>query len=289
MYRPILTYGDTVCIIACSDGITEDYSEKLNSIVDILRKMGLEIMLARTIFRINGPFSGSPQERASELMRAFSDKKIKAIFDISGGDSANQILDFLDYEIIKGNSKPFFGISDLTVVLNSLFSCSEILTYHYTIRNLVGKDSTKQVEKFKHSFFKGTNDIYEIDYNWIQGNKMKGIVIGGNIRCFLKLAGTKYLPNPEGKILFLESLGGRSNRMASLLTQLKHIGFLDKINGIILGTFSEMELNKLKPDIQTLIADILNDSQLSIVKTSLLGHGENAGCIVIGEEIELSR
>jgi muramoyltetrapeptide carboxypeptidase len=289
MNKPILKYGDTVFIIACSNGITEDYSERLNSIVHILRKMGLEIILAKTLFRKIGSFSVSPQEKASELMKAFSDENIKAIFDISGGDSANQILDFLDYKIIKDNSKPFFGMSDLTVVLNSLFSCSEILTYHYNIRNLVRKDSTTQIEKFRDSFIKGTNDIYQVSYDWIQGNKMKGIIIGGNIRCLLKLAGTKYMPNANGKILFLESLGGGPNRMASLFTQLKHIGFLEKINGIILGTFSEMESDRLKPDIQTLITDILNNSEFPVVKTSMLGHGENAGCIVIGKEVELLR
>ncbi|WP_425447017.1 S66 family peptidase [Dethiothermospora halolimnae] len=287
MIKPILDYGDKVYIIACSDGLRDNYSENLDSIIDNLKKIGLETVQAKTLFRKIGPFSGTPKERAKELMKGFTDDSIKAIFDISGGDSANEILDFLDYDIIKKNSKPFFGISDLSVILNTLFSLSKIPAYHYTIRNLIGKDSEKQIEKFERSFLKGFEDIYEVDYDWIQGSEMKGTIIGGNIRCFLKLAGTKYMPNPEDKILFLESLGGGPNRMASLLTQFKHIGFLEKINGIILGSFSQMEGDKLEPNIESLVTDILNNQEIPVVKTSLLGHGEDAGCIVIGEEVKL--
>lgn len=138
MLKPILSHGDKVSIISCSDGVSDNYSEKLNSVVQVLREIGLDVALAKTLFRKVGPFSGSPKERARELMKVFCNKEIKGIFDISGGDSANQIIDFLDYEIIKNNSKPFFGISDLTVILNSLYSCSQIPTYHYSVRNLIG-------------------------------------------------------------------------------------------------------------------------------------------------------
>ena len=40
---------------------------------------------------------------------------------------------------------------------------------------------------------------------FLQGSKMQGIVVGGNIRCLLKLAGTEYWPDMNGKILLLES------------------------------------------------------------------------------------
>ena len=52
------------------------------------------------------------------------------------------------------------------------------------------------------------NDLFNINYKFIQQDKMHGIVVGGNIRCFLKLAGTEYMPDMENKILFLESLNG---------------------------------------------------------------------------------
>ena len=79
---------------------------------------------------------------------------------------------------------------------------------------------------------------------------MRGIVVGGNIRCFLKLAGTEYMPELNDKILLLESFGGTVAKMETYLCQLKQIGAFDKVAGIILGTFTEMDREKYIPTIE---------------------------------------
>ena len=62
---------------------------------------------------------------------------------------------------------------------------------------------------------------------------MKGIVVGGNIRCFLKLAGTRYFPALDNKVLLLEAHGGEVPQMTTYLSQLKQIGAFENANGII--------------------------------------------------------
>lgn len=57
------------------------------------------------------------------------------------------------------------------------------------------------------------------------------------MRCFLKLAGTRFWPDMEGKILLLEASGGEAAQMASCLAQLRQIGVFEQIRGILLGTF----------------------------------------------------
>lgn len=157
------------------------------------------------------------------------------------------------------------------------------------IRNLVDEYADRQLLLFQNSFMIGKDDIYNIDYNWVNGNEMQGIVIGGNIRCFLKLAGTKYLPNANGKILFLESLGGSVNRIGSLLAQLKQMNYLQKISGIILGTFSQLELEKTQPTIEEIVLNVTSDLNIPIIRTSELGHGKNAHCLVIGKQYSFKR
>ena len=61
---------------------------------------------------------------------------------------------------------------------------------------------------------------------------MEGIVVGGNIRCLLKLAGTEYWPNMDGKILFLEAYGGEVSQIAALFTQLEQMGVFKQVEGI---------------------------------------------------------
>jgi muramoyltetrapeptide carboxypeptidase LdcA involved in peptidoglycan recycling len=125
-------------------------------------------------------------------------------------------LDYLDFEIIKNNPKPFFGYSDLSVIINSLYSKTGMKTYLYQIRNLIEVNKNKQVEEFKNTFMGNGKELISFDYEWIQGNSMEGIVVGGNLRCFLKLSGTEYMPDFQDKIIFLESLSGDVPKMTNI-------------------------------------------------------------------------
>ena len=64
--------------------------------------------------------------------------------------------------------------------------------------------------------------------------------------------------------------------------------YLDKINGILLGTFTEMEEKELKPCVENIITDILKEKDLPIAKTKFLGHRDHSRCIVIGDELEFN-
>lgn len=289
---PLLTNGDTIGIISCSDGKHQESATTIKRITDVLTRLGLQIKCAKTIYQIGEtPFSGTPQNRAEELMHLYRDPTVKAIFDISGGDSANQVLPYLDFKLISKNPKPFFGISDLSVLLNGIYSRSGVLNYHFKIATMVGEHAFEQIGLFKTLFFKenqSSNRFITFPYTFLRGNKLNGTVIGGNIRCFLKLAGTPYLPNPTNKILFLESLGGTANRTASLLAQLEQIGYFNHCSGVLLGTFTEMESKMVHPTAEELTLEITEKYQLPIAKTNQLGHGSNGHCLPIGADIYLS-
>ena len=83
------------CHTAQSKKTREKYREKYNDIIYTLKQWGLEVIKAKTIFRGETVFSGLPSERAEEFNKLFSNKLVKAIFDMSGGESANQMLDYI--------------------------------------------------------------------------------------------------------------------------------------------------------------------------------------------------
>lgn len=62
----------------------------------------------------------NPKARADDLMQAFSDPNVDAIFSTIGGDDSIRLLPYFDLEIIKNNPKIFIGYSDTTV---SHFAC----------------------------------------------------------------------------------------------------------------------------------------------------------------------
>ncbi|MDU1338427.1 MULTISPECIES: S66 family peptidase [Clostridium] len=283
----ILSIGDTVAIVACSNGLDEKMKPKIEELVIILNEIGLKTIISDKVYKKYSAFNGTGKERADVLLKYYRHNEVKAIFDVSGGDLSNEILQYLDFNDINKNYKPYFGYSDLTVVVNALYSKTNQKNYLYQIRNLVDSNKIEQIKNFKDTFIDDNRSILNFEYEWIQGNFMSGIVVGGNIRCFLKLAGTEYMPDFKDKLLFLESFSGDVPKMVSYLTQYKHMGIFKKVNGIILGSYTEMERENYSPTIVDIIKRIVDDSSMPIVKTNEIGHGIDSKCIIIGENLTL--
>lgn len=283
----LLNYADKVAIVACSNGLDKSNIIKMKKLENTLSSIGLKTIFSDKIYRKNSDFNGTGEERAEILMKCFKDSSIKAIFDVSGGDLANGVLDYLDFGIIKSNPKPFFGYSDLSVIVNSLYSKTGMKTYLYQIRNLIEENKNKQIQEFKSTFMENGNELLTFNYEWIQGNSMDGIVVGGNLRCFLKLSGTEYMPDFQDKIIFLESLGGDVPKITTYLSQYKQMGVFKKVKGIILGSYTEMEREKYSPTIVEIIKEVVNNTNMPIVKTNEIGHGKDSKCIIIGGRIEI--
>ncbi|WP_313130902.1 S66 family peptidase [Anaerocolumna sp.] len=280
----LLKQGDKVGIVGCSNALSISSKTKTDELLRTIESLGLIPLCSDFIYEKYSVFSGKASVRGKALMEFYLEPEIKAIFDISGGDIANEILPYLDFQIIKKYHKPFFGYSDLTTIINALYSQTGHPSYLYQIKNLIYDKKVKQQERFVHTLFQDNNDLYNLDYTFIQGERMVGIIVGGNIRCFLKLAGTPYMPDFEDKILFLESMSGDVGLMTTYLNQYKQMGIFRKINGILLGTFTKMEKEKLQPTMEELVVNIVGDEKLPIVKTEEVGHGTNSKCLVIGKK-----
>lgn len=282
----MLKPGDKVGIVCCSNGIRKDDRPLIEKLIACLQKLELKPVCSDFIFQTNSVFSGTGKERAEALMNFYKNREIKAIFDISGGDLANELLHEIDFEQIKSHPKPFWGYSDLTTIINAIYVKTGQASYLYQIRNLISEFSS-QMKDFHKLVFQDEKELLKFQYRFLQGNQMQGVVIGGNIRCFLKLAGTPYMPDPQNKILFLESRGGEVAQMTTYLNQLKQMGFFRDIRGILLGTFLTMEEQKCIPTIQELVMQIVETKDIPIAKTENIGHRKDSKCLGIGKEIKL--
>lgn len=273
----------TVGIVACSNGQKTEYKNQNLELFDYLESIESKVVPSNFIYEKDGVFSGTGIERAGELMRMFNNPEIEEIYDISGGDLANQILDDLDYTAIKKSRAIFWGYSDLTTIINAIYSQTGKCSVLYQVRHLV---CGNYVEKQRYRF-ENRNELFNPSFIMVQGRSMEGVVVGGNIRCFLKLAGTKYFPDLRYKLLLLEAYGGEVPQMTTYLAQLRQIGAFDQINGILLGTFTKMEENKCEPDIVTLVKEFAGNS-IPIAITKEIGHGSDSKAILFGESLKLA-
>ena len=141
--------GDKIGIVACSNGLKENSRQEMEYLKDTLEELGLIPVFSRYLYAGNGVESAGRRKRAEELMNFYRDEEIKGIFDVSGGDLANGVLPWLDYEEIKESGKAFWGYSDLTTVVNAITAKTGKPSVLYQIRNLIYQDGEEQKCRFR--------------------------------------------------------------------------------------------------------------------------------------------
>lgn len=270
-------------IVCCSDGLAKNQQEQVHNLRDALRQMNILVIMSPYLYQ----GIGTAKQKAQALMALYGNDDIHDVFDISGGDLANELLPYLDYKRIADSGKTFWGYSDLTSILNGIYSKTGNPGVLYQIRNLIGVCGQEQQEKFYQMLQRKGDDLFRFDYHFIQGTEMEGIVIGGNIRCLLKLAGTEYFPDCHDRILLLESLSGDMSRITAYFSQLQQMGVFDRCVGILLGTFTQLEQEN-GIDAAPILLQRFVRRDLPIAKTKQIGHGADSKAIMIGRSMCLS-
>lgn len=275
-------------LVCCSNPLPSDKKDEIQELKNTLQTIGIETTESPYIFSDDVlSFLKTEKSRAEALMNFYKDKTVDAVFDISGGDLSNTVLNCIDFDIIKNNPKPFFGYSDLTAVINAIYAKTLADSFLYQIRNIIKHSGTESPLQRFDDFNKGiNNDFLNFQYRFLRGESLEGVVIGGNIRCFLKLAGTEYFPDLCGKVLLLESLGGDMAKIASMFAQLKSLKAFEKVKGVILGTFTQLEREQGTKALEEMALHFI-EGNIPVVKTGDIGHSPFSKAVKIGEKIEI--
>ena len=280
-----LEKGDIIGVVSPSESIENPESDKqFNSGIKFLENLGFKIKLGKFIS------SKNPEEKAKDINEMFKDSNVKLIIASQGGETANALLSFLDYELIKNNPKIFIGISDITVLLNAINKKTGLVTFHGNdIKYGFGKKPTDyDKEEFLNNLLRG--EVRKIPPNSerisIRKGKASGKLIGGNLSCMLKLAGTEYLPDFKNSILFLEEYKPTTGEIEYRLNQIKQIGIFDKIKGVIIGHIEEMKKSDER-EFEDILLEITKEYDFPILKTNDFGHNTPNTFIPLGIKAEI--
>src|SRR5580704_8236460 len=97
--------GDTVGLITPSSYVSDP--DRLIAAERTIRYFGLKPKFGRNVRKRDGYLGGSIDERLDDLHSMFADPEVSAIFAIRGGYGAAQLLDRIDYGLIRKNPKIF--------------------------------------------------------------------------------------------------------------------------------------------------------------------------------------
>jgi muramoyltetrapeptide carboxypeptidase len=212
--------------------------ENLAKGVQALSSLGYQPVLGRhALEKANGYFAGTAAERAEDLHAAFLDPTIRAIFCTRGGYGSNYLLDLLDLELIRANPKPFLGYSDMTSIQTWLLDQIGLTAFHGP---LVAGDFSVENRVETASLFAALGAE-----RWMVGRdsglrtlrqgKTSGALYGGCLTLLAASLGTRYAPQTEGKLLFLEDLNVRPYQLDRLLRQMLLAGKFEGVVGVVFG------------------------------------------------------
>ncbi len=270
-------------ISCCSNGQEPEYRYLIDETCSWLEGLGFQTVQAEHIYVKEGHMaSGTGEERAEDLMKLYRDPDIGMIFDISGGDIANEVLPYLDFDVIAKANKTFWGYSDLSTIINSIYAMTGKSSVLFQAKHLAREFRQLQRQRVKDLLVNNNGSLFDIDYEFVRGDHMEGIVIGGNIRCLLKLAGTRFWPEMQDKVLFLEALGGEEGAVRALFSQLEQLDVFDKVKGVLLGTFTKYEESNPRCPVQELLYEHIPDS-LPVAVTREVGHAYDSKALEIGK------
>jgi len=269
-----LKKGDTIGIIAPSRPII-NIKNGINEGIKILRDLGFKIKLGNNLYKKYYYSSGTVEERASDFNSMFADKTVRAIMCATGGITSNQILDLIDYNLIKKNPKIFIGYSDITVLLLAIYKKTGLITFHGpNLHSLKRLD--KEAKDFLFDLLMGRSQYYlPPEMEIIKNGKAKGKLLGGNLYLINSLLGTKYSPSYSNKILFWEDIGESPASLDQKLNQFKLSGNLKNISGMVIGNLSDCIDKKYKEDnrpINEIVLELTKGYDFPIIKVPCFGH-----------------
>lgn len=221
-----LKHGDEIRIIAPSRSASLLYEEGVQTAKERLENLGFVVSFGKHIFDKDLQNSTSIQQRVEDLHDAFADKNVKGILTVIGGFNSNELLPYIDYELIKKNTKVFCGYSDITAIGTAISTQTGMVTYsgpHFSSFQM------RKAQEYQTHFFKQClmqNEPFELkpsehwsDDAWYldQENRVfentvwktynegtvSGELWGGNLCTLNLLQGTKYMPIIENAILFI--------------------------------------------------------------------------------------
>jgi muramoyltetrapeptide carboxypeptidase len=238
---PYLKKGGCIGIVAPAGFMP---FEKMETCVNVLQDWGYTVRLGATTHSNSTTyFSGTDEERLTDLQEMLDDKEVNAILCARGGYGVSRIVDQLSFKKFKKHPKWIVGFSDITVLHSHIYSRYGIATLHAPMAAAFsdGGFSNPYIQSLQNAL-EGLKAEYECaPHAFNKTGEAEADLVGGNLALLAHLVGTGSDIKTKHKILFIEDIGEYLYNIDRMFLQLKRSGKLDKLAGLIIGGFTDMK------------------------------------------------
>lgn len=286
-----LNYGDTIGVVGVSNSLEiNNHYECFYKAEKFFQNKGFRIKRGKYVLEDYYGTAGTREQRAEDMMDMFKDDEVKAIVCLKGGETCNTFIDLLDYDVIKRNPKIITGYSDITVLLQTIYKKTDLITFHgESFIHFGEQDADERYKEFESAFInKKIGKFITGDKKIIRKGNVEGKIIGTNLGCMMHLLGTEYLPDMQDNILLIESYRTSPNECQRRFAHLKQYGIFDKIKGIIIGYNYDLQKNgDIFPQMEDILLEYTKEYKFPIIKCNDFGHEIVNGVIPIGVKCKI--
>ena len=291
--------GMTVGVIAPSSAPFE--RSEVRIALDIVESLGFKAQPGKNLFQRRGYLAGTDEQRVNDLNAMFADPDVDAIFCLQGGYGALRILPLIDYAAIAANPKILLGYSDVTALLNAIQKLTGLVTFHGPIARQTFTDYTYSA--FRSVLIENTADLnlappppFEAGPGRVEReNRLHALVpgsasghlVGGNLSLLVAMMGTPYEPALDGAILVLEDVDEAPYRIDRMLTHLHLAGVFQRVNGVVLGKFTNADTDNPSLSLYEVFAERFQALNIPVLQGLMIGHVSDQATLPIGAEVYL--
>ena len=279
--------GDKIAIVAPARKVSPS---EMDVAINTFRSWGLQVVTGPHLFGTNNQYSGTDEERASDLQMMLDDPEIKAIICARGGYGTVRIIDQLNFSTFEQHPKWIVGYSDITVLHSHIQTQFGIETLHATMPvNFPDEGTETATESLRKALF---GDMLEYNIGSHPLNKagnVSGELTGGNISILYSLTGSPSDIQTRDKILFIEDLDEYLYHIDRMMMNLKRSGKLSGIKGLVVGGLSKMNDNSVPfgKQAEEIISDYAREAGLPVCFNFPAGHIPDNRALIMGRETQL--
>lgn len=262
--------GDLIGIAASASPFEREAFEEG---VLVLKNMGFEVYFRPDIFEKKSYLAGSDTRRAEELLELLNNPQIKAVLFARGGYGLMRLLPALDSKKISSEPKIVLGYSDITSLHLYLMQKKGWPIFYGPV---VAKDLKLAMDAAtRGSLYQALTQVGALpemhfpETVALKPGVCEGVVTGGCLSLVVASLGTPYEIATDDRILFLEDINEKAYAVDRMLTQLTLAGKLQKVRGLIFGSFANGgDLSHYRETVE----DVLRDFKGPVLFNFPAGH-----------------
>ena len=234
--------GDRVAVVAPSGPVVP---ERLDRGLAVLESWGLSVTVGehtRGVHERFGYLASDDATRADDLMRAWCDPDVQAVFCARGGYGVQRMVDLLDWEsIAAAGPKVLVGFSDVTALHQAFATRLGLSTVHGPVVTSLGSGDDESRAHLRSLLFDPVPGVplTPSPVETLVGGRAEGVLVGGNVAMLASEVGSRNSLRAASSIAVLEEIGEEAYRLDRKLTQLLRTGWFDDVLGVVLGTFTD--------------------------------------------------